>query len=70
MFVIELPKATIDGLFTKYAGKEVGMEIDVDTDQISVSAEGKTETIDFKVGEFDKNLVKEGGWVGYADKNY
>jgi 3-isopropylmalate/(R)-2-methylmalate dehydratase small subunit len=70
MFAIELPKATINGLFTKYAGKDVAMEIDVDTDQISVSAEGKTETIDFKVGEFDKTLVKEGGWVGYADKNY
>ena len=30
----------------------------------------KSEAIDFKVGEFDKTLVKEGGWVGYADKNY
>lgn len=70
MFAIEMPKETIDELFTNYAGKDVAMEIDVDADQIIISADGKTKTIDFKVGEFDKTLVKEGGWVGYADKNY
>ncbi|MBI4857074.1 MAG: 3-isopropylmalate dehydratase small subunit [Acetobacterium woodii] len=70
MFAIELPKETIESLFTNYAGKTVAMEIDVDADTIIISADGKTETIDFKVGEFDKTLVKEGGWVGYADKNY
>ncbi|MBU4439436.1 MAG: 3-isopropylmalate dehydratase small subunit, partial [Acetobacterium sp.] len=70
MFAIELAKETIDALFTDYAGKDVSMEIDVDGGQIIIDAEGKTETIDFKVGEFDKTLVKEGGWVGYADKNY
>ncbi len=70
MFAIELPKETIDAFFTDYAGKDVAMAMDIDGDQIIIDAEGKTETIDFKVGEFDKTLVKEGGWVGYADKNY
>jgi len=70
MFAIELPKAKIDYLFANYAGKEVSMEIDVDQNTITINADGKSETIDFKVGEFDKTLVKEGGWVGYADKNY
>ena len=70
MFAIEMPKETIDELFTNYAGKDVAMEVDVDADQIIISVDGKTKTIDFKVGEFDKTLVKEGGWVGYADKNY
>jgi 3-isopropylmalate/(R)-2-methylmalate dehydratase small subunit len=70
MFAIELPKEKIDYLFANYAGKDVSMEIDVDQNKIIISADGKSETIDFKVGEFDKTLVKEGGWVGYADKNY
>ena len=70
MFAIELPKEKIDYIFRNYAGKDVSMEIDVDGDKIIINADGKTETIDFNVGEFDKTLVKEDGWVGYADKNY
>jgi 3-isopropylmalate/(R)-2-methylmalate dehydratase small subunit len=70
MYAIELPKETIDGLFKNYAGKEVNLEIDVDASKIVITSGDKKETIDFTVGEFDKTLVKEGGWVGYADKNY
>lgn len=70
MFAIELSKEKIAYLFDNYAGKETTISVDVDSDTITVSAEGKSETIDFKVGEFDKTLVKEGGWVGYADTNY
>lgn len=70
MFAINLEKSQIDKLFTTYSGKDTTVSIDVDNDKIIVSAEGKTEEIDFKVGEFDKTLVKEGGWLGYANKNY
>lgn len=70
MFAIELPKETIDHLFDTYAGKETEISVDVDADEIIVSAEGVSEKIPFSVGGFDKTLVKEGGWVGYADKHY
>lgn len=70
MFAIELPKDQIDSLFANYAGKDTSITIDVDNDMIIVTSGDKTESIDFKVGEFDKTLVKEGGWIGYADKNY
>ena len=70
MFAIELPKDKIQYLFDNYAGKDTSIEIDLDNDKINVSSSEKSEAIDFKVGEFDKTLVKEGGWVGYADKNY
>ena len=70
MFAIELPKEKIDYLFENYGGKDTTVEIDVDNDKIFISSKDKSETIDFKVGGFDKTLVKEGGWVGYADKNY
>lgn len=70
MCAIELPKETIDYLFKNYAGKDVTMSIDVDESKIMIQSDEKSETLEFKVGEFDKTLVKEGGWVGYADKNY
>ena len=70
MFAIELPKDKIEYLFKNYAGKDTSITIDLDNDKIIVTSSDKSEEIDFKVGEFDKTLVKEGGWVGYADKNY
>ncbi|MDQ2086720.1 3-isopropylmalate dehydratase small subunit [Herbivorax sp. ANBcel31] len=70
MFAIELPKEKIDYLFETYKNKETSIKVDVDNNKIIVSASDKSEEIDFTVGEFDKTLVKEGGWVGYADKNY
>ncbi|KNZ43628.1 3-isopropylmalate dehydratase small subunit [Acetobacterium bakii] len=70
MFAIELSKETIDYLFKTYGGKDIAMSIDVDESKIMIQADEKSETLEFKVGEFDKTLVKEGGWVGYADKNY
>ncbi|NLK72329.1 MAG: 3-isopropylmalate dehydratase small subunit [Clostridiales bacterium] len=70
MFAIELPKEKIDYLFKKYSNKDTSIKIDVDNDKIIVTAEGQSEEIDFRVGEFDKTLIKEGGWVGYADKHY
>ena len=70
MFAIELPKEKIDYLFDNYKNKETSIEVDVDSNRIIVSSDDRTEEIDFTVGEFDKTLIKEGGWVGYADKNY
>lgn len=70
MFAIELDHASIDSLFTKYAKIGCTIEIDMDHDLIKVASEGSVEEITFNIGGFDKTLVKEGGWVGYADKNY
>ena len=70
MLAIELDKKNIDYLFETYAGKEVSMDIDVDTSSIHIESDKKEETIEFTLGEFDKTLVKEGGWVAYANKHY
>ncbi|HBV88794.1 MAG TPA: 3-isopropylmalate dehydratase small subunit [Desulfosporosinus sp.] len=70
MFAIELPTDKIQYLFENYAGKDTSITIDIDNNKIIVTSSDQSEEINFKVGEFDKTLVKEGGWVGYADKNY
>lgn len=61
MFAIELPSDTIQYLFDNYAGKDASITIDVDNDKIIVTSSEKSDEIDFKVGGFDKTLVKEGG---------
>jgi 3-isopropylmalate/(R)-2-methylmalate dehydratase small subunit len=70
MYAIELPKETIDRWFIDYAGKDTTLEIDVENDMLKISAEGRIETLEFSIGGFDKTLVVEDGWVGYADKHY
>ncbi|MDA3847021.1 MAG: 3-isopropylmalate dehydratase small subunit [Vallitaleaceae bacterium] len=70
MFAIELPKEKIDYIFETYAGMETTVSVDIDRNLLLFEATSKSDSIDFSVGEFDKTLVKEGGWVGYADKNY
>ncbi|HOV27441.1 MAG TPA: 3-isopropylmalate dehydratase small subunit [Pseudobacteroides sp.] len=70
LLAIELPKEKIDYIFKTYKGQDVTISVDVDRDKILLSSNGKTEEIDFKIGEFDKTLVREGGWVDYADKKY
>ncbi|PKM94170.1 MAG: 3-isopropylmalate dehydratase small subunit [Firmicutes bacterium HGW-Firmicutes-1] len=70
MFAIELSRDKIEYLFSNYSGKDTSITIDIDRDKIVVSSADQSEEIDFSVGEFDKTLVKEGGWVGYADKHY
>jgi 3-isopropylmalate/(R)-2-methylmalate dehydratase small subunit len=70
MMAIELSKEKIEHLFDTYADKNTSITIDIEKNKIIVNSEAGSEEMDFKVGEFDKTLVLEGGWVGYADKQY
>lgn len=70
MLAIELPKEKIDYLFETYSGKDTSIEIDINNDEIIITSSDKNEEINFEISEFDKALIKEGGWVCYADKNY
>ncbi len=70
MFAIELPKEKIEYIFDNFSDKDTSIEIDVDNNRVVITAPDQSEEIFFTVGGFDKTLVKEGGWVGYADKNY
>ena len=57
-------------IFANYAGKETFISVDVENDTIVVTSGEQREEIKYTISEFDKTLVKEGGWVGYADKHY
>jgi 3-isopropylmalate/(R)-2-methylmalate dehydratase small subunit len=70
MMAIELPEKTVDELFDAFAGKPAQISVDADSSVLTVSTDQETRTIDFTISEFDKTLVKTGGWVEYADKQY
>jgi 3-isopropylmalate dehydratase small subunit len=70
MMAVELPRGTIDMLFKLGTGKDVEIETDFEKSQFIVRADGEEERIHFTISDFDRRLVKAGGWLEYADKNY
>lgn len=70
MLALELPAGQIDHLFATYAGRETTLSVDLDSRTVTLSGGDTYETLDIELGEFDEALVRAGGWVEYADKNY
>ncbi len=70
MMAVEISKEDIDRLFTEFSGKETTLETDFDNQKFTFKADGKQETFSFTISAFDKDLVKAGGWVDYADVKY
>jgi len=70
MMAVELPTATIDQLFARFAGRETSIETDFAQATLTITTGDDTETVPFSISPFDRSLVEAGGWVDYADKNY
>ena len=70
MLAIELPPDTIDMLFQLFAGSPTQVQTDLDNNRLIFRSGEKEETVPFDLSEFDRALVKAGGWVEYADTHY
>jgi len=70
MMAVSLSAEEIDSLFSDFSGTETIVKTDFEKSVITVSGNGKTKTIPYSISEFDRELVKAGGWVDYADKHY
>lgn len=68
MMAIELAPEDVQALFD--LGKPAQLEVDVDRSMIKAVAGDKTHELSFTISDFDKTLVKTGGWVEYADTHY
>jgi 3-isopropylmalate/(R)-2-methylmalate dehydratase small subunit len=70
MMAVALPIETIDRLFSNFSGSETTLETDFDQQLFIFKAADREERVSFDLAEFDRELVKAGGWVGYADEKY
>ena len=70
MLAIELPGQDIQSLFDLCKDTSAELSVDVDAGVITAKAGSKELTLSFDISQFDKTLVKTGGWVEYADTNY
>ena len=69
MLAIELPEADIDKLF-RYKNNAASISIDFENNILTLSAGKKSAEFPYQISEFDKALVKAGGWVEFADARY
>lgn len=69
MLAIELTEAAIDELF-QHKGADASISIDFDKDTLTVSSGKGSKEIKYRIAEFDRALVKAGGWVEFADSKY
>ena len=67
---ISLEESVIDEIFTVFAGAEADCCTDLDKQTFTISNGRETRVYPFTIGAFDLELVKAGGWVGYADQKY
>lgn len=70
MLAVELPQQDIDALFELSKLGSVTVDVDVDAQIIQASVAGQKSEFPFEISEFDKALVKAGGWVEFADARY
>ncbi|MBC2703649.1 3-isopropylmalate dehydratase small subunit [Desulfobacula sp.] len=70
LLAIELSKDRINTIFKEFGKSNVQITVDIETSVIMVQSKNQTKKIEFQISEFDRALIKTGGWVEYADKYY
>lgn len=70
MMAVELPLEIIDNIFKVYGGRETVVETDLEESKLTIKADVKEEIIFYSFSDFDRALVKAGGWMEYADSKY
>ena len=69
MLAIELPAGDIDSLFA--LGPNVLISVDLENNQLTAeNSRNEKNTISFLLNPFDRELVRAGGWLAYADRKY
>ncbi len=70
MMAVELPVDLIEMVFNKFFGKETYVKTDFKNSKFVFNSGTLTETVNFNISGFDKELVNAGGWVDFADLRY
>ncbi len=70
MMAVEMPEEIIDRLFSEFSTLETQVETDFENSKLIFKTESKEEALSFSISSFDRELVKAGGWVDYADAKY
>ncbi len=70
MLAIELPEENIEEIFSAFAASGCSIRTDLEIQTIKFFSGNEEKEYKFSISAFNKDLVKAGGWVEYADSRY
>lgn len=73
MMALEMDKKSIDDMFRTFADKDAEAKIvfnDDGTAKVKLIAGSLSKSYPFKLDDFEKALVENEGWIGFADNKY
>lgn len=73
MLAIELDKKSILDIFKTFYGKDCECKVVINDDgsaKVKLIAGSLSKSYPFTLDSFEKSLIENDGWVGYADKKY
>jgi 3-isopropylmalate/(R)-2-methylmalate dehydratase small subunit len=69
MLAVELSEEVIEMMFG-HKGGGAKVSVDFEENSLTIESEKGKATFRYQISEFDKALVKAGGWVEFADSKY
>ena len=69
MLAVELPEEVIETMF-RHKGGDAKVSVDFENNSFTIESGKGKDTFRYHILEFDKALVKAGGWVEFADSKY
>ena len=73
LLALEMPKREIDDMFRTFADKECECKIEPKDDgtwKVKLIAGSLSKSYPFKLEGFEKALIENEGWIGYAESKY
>ena len=73
LMAIETDKKSIEDMFKTFADKDTECKVVINDDgsaKVKLIAGSLSKSYPFKLGDFEKALIENDGWIGYADSKY
>ena len=73
LLALDLDKKTIEDMFHTFASKDTECKIEQKEDgtwKVKLIAGSLSKSYPFNLEGFEKALIENDGWIGYADKKY
>jgi len=70
MLPVELDKQHIEEIFNTFGKDTATVDTDLGKLTLTISGSSNKKTYSFSLTDFEKNLIKAGGWIEYADLHY
>ena len=70
MMAIAIPSEKVDNLFEVFKSTDTYLDTDVDRNKVKVYNDINEITLSYELSDFEKELIRAGGWLQYANQHY